>query len=123
MDHEVRNPLAYEVGQTWSWMVSLDRRLAAAITKVSHGETGRVLTQMSTAALNSGQIARGRVLPATVFSYYASGSSGQVLYDMSHLQTLVMRDNNLEALHNTGNMALSEFGYQACSRGTPILVL
>ena len=88
--------------------IPLDRKLAAAITRISTGEIGRVLTQITTAALNQGQIARGRVLLATVFGYYASGNSGQVLYDMNHLQSLVMKDNNLEAFHNTWNMVLAE---------------
>ena len=42
-----------------------------------------------------------------MFSYYASGNSGQVLYDMNHLQSLVMKDNSLEASRNTWNMVLS----------------
>ena len=51
------------------------------------------------------------MLLALVFQYYASGTSGQVLYDMSHLQSLVMADNNLEGFHNTWNMVLSELTF------------
>ena len=92
-------------GKGW---ISLDRKLAAALTNISHGELGRELPQKSTTELNQNRIVRGRVLLAIVFRYYASGTSGQVLYDMSHLQSLVMIDNNLEGFHNTWNMALSE---------------
>ena len=91
--------------------ISLDRKLAAALTSISHGEIGRELTQKSTIELNSNRIVRGRVLLALVFQYYASGTSGQVLYDMSHLQSLVMVDNNLEGFHNTWNMVLSELTF------------
>ena len=57
-------------GSGW---ISLDRTLAAAITNISHGEIGRVLTQRSTIELNNGRIVRGRVLLALVSQYYASG--------------------------------------------------
>ena len=69
-------------GEGW---IALDRKLAAALTKICHGELGRELTQASTMALNNDQVARGRTLLAIVFCYYASGNSGQVLYDMTHL--------------------------------------
>ena len=79
--------------------VSLGRKLAAALTKIAHGEIGRELTQATTRALSHGRIIRGRVLLAIVFRHYASGNSGQVLYDMNHLQSLVLKDNNLESVH------------------------
>mgnify|MGYP000010823183 CR=1 FL=1 len=100
----IRQPF-HDPGEGW---VALDRKIAAALTKIAHGEIGRELTQMTTMSLNNGQFVRGRVLWAHVFCYYASGSSGQVLYDMSHLQSLKMTDNNLEGFHNTWNMVMSE---------------
>ena len=59
-------------GDGW---VTLDRKLAAALTKISHGVLGRQLTLTSNAALNSGQAARGRVLLALVFEYYSAGNT------------------------------------------------
>ena len=48
-------------GDGW---ISLDRKLAAALTKIAHGEIGRELTQMTTMALNNGHIVRvGSSLP------------------------------------------------------------
>ena len=103
---ETDDPTTLSVpGKEW---ISLDRKLAAALTNIAHGEIGRQLTLLTTIALNNNQIIRGRVLLATVFKYYASGKSGQVLYDMSHLQSLVMKDNNLEGFHTTWNMVMSE---------------
>ena len=95
-------------GDGW---VSLDRKLAAALTKLAHGEIGRELTQATTMALSHGRIVRGRVLLAIVFRHYASGDSGQVLYDMNHLQSLVLKDNNLESFHNTWSMVMSELSF------------
>ena len=43
--------------------VSLDRKLAAALAKIAHGEVGRELTHMTTMALSNGQIARGMGSP------------------------------------------------------------
>ncbi len=51
---------------------------------------------------------RERVLLALVFRYYASGNSSQVLHGMSHLQSLKMKDNNIEGFHDTWNMVMSE---------------
>ena len=39
---------------------------------------------------------------------YSSGNDGQVLYDINHLQSLVLTNNNLEAFRNTWTMVLSE---------------
>ena len=46
-----------------------------------------------------------------MFRYYAHGNSGQVLYDMNHLQSLKMKDSNLESFHNTWNMAMSVLAF------------
>ena len=92
--------------------VSLDRKIAAALTKMATGEIGLEITQRSTTSLNNNTIARGRVLLAIVFRYYASGQSGQAMYDMNHLQSLVMEGDNLEALHNTWNLVISELSVE-----------
>ncbi len=88
--------------------ISLDRKIAAGATRVCQGEVGREITQVSTAMYNDNKIVRGRVLLALVVRYYASGKSGQVLYDLHHLQSLKMKGGNIEGLHNAWNMALSE---------------
>ena len=56
--------LLNDPGDGW---VSLDRKLAAALTKIAHGEIGRELTQATTMALNQGRLVRGRALLAIVF--------------------------------------------------------
>ncbi len=48
------------------------------------------------------------MLPAIVFRYYAPGFNALVLYDLNHLQKLVLRGDHLESFHNTWNMVLSE---------------
>ena len=102
MKVETEPPWALEdPGEGW---ISLDRKLAAAITKIAKGEIGREITQYNTTALNNNQVVRGRVLLALVFRYYSSGTSGQVLYDMNHLQTLTLHGDNLEGFRNTWNM-------------------
>ena len=52
-----------------------------------------------------------RALLAIVFRYYAHGNNGQVLYDMNHLQSLRMKDNNLESFHNSWNLVMSELEF------------
>ena len=92
---ESDDPWALEnPGDGW---VSLDRKLAAALTKIAatHGkELGREITQHDTAALSNNRVIRGRVLLAIVFRYYTSGANGQVMYAMNHLQTLVLHGDN-----------------------------
>ena len=63
-------------GEGWT---SLDRKLAAALTEISHGELGRVLSQLTTKSMNTNTMARGRVLPAAVFKHYAHGNNGQAV--------------------------------------------
>ena len=76
----------------------MDRKLAAARTRVAAGEIGCEITQYTNTALNNNLVVRGRVLLALVFRYYASGTSGQVLYDMNHLQTLTLEEDNLDGV-------------------------
>ena len=90
---------------------SLDRKLAAALTEISHGELGRVLSQLTTRSMNMSIMKRGRALLAAVFRYYAHGNNGQALYDMNHLQSLKMRDSNLESLHNSWDMIMTELAF------------
>ena len=91
--------------------ISLDRKLASALIRTAKGEIGRELIQYHTAALNNDLVVRGRVLLAIVFRYYSSGTTGQVMFDMNHLQTLTLQGNNLEAFHNTWNMVISELSH------------
>ncbi len=77
--------------------VSPDRKLAAALTKISEGEIGRQLTLASTTAVSDNTVQRGRVLLAIVFRYYAAGSSAQVLYDLDHLQKLTLKGEHRES--------------------------
>ncbi len=51
-------------GEGW---VALDRKIAAGLMLICHGELGRELTQMSTTMYNNDQIVRGRSLLAVVF--------------------------------------------------------
>ncbi len=107
---ETADPAELEYpGEGW---VSHDRKLAAALAKMAHGEIGREVAQKSNTCLNNNTIARGRVLLAIVFRYYASGQNGQAMYDMNHLQSLVMKNDNLEAFHNTWNLVLSELSVE-----------
>ena len=94
-----------EPGEGW---IALDRKTAAGLTRICHGEIDREITQLCNNQYNDKQIVRGRVLLALAFRYYASGNSGQVLYDFNNLQGLTMINNNIEGFHNTWNMVLSE---------------
>ena len=82
-------------GEGW---ISLDRKLAAALSKIAKGEIGREIMQSQTTALNNQLVVRGRVLLAIVFRYYASSTTGQVLNDMNHLQTLKLHGDNLDGV-------------------------
>ena len=94
-----------EPGNGW---VALDRKIAAGLMLICHGELGRELTQMSTTMYNNDLIVRGRSLLAVVFRYYASSTSGQVLYDLNHLQSLRLVGDNAEGFHNAWNMVMAE---------------
>ena len=84
------------------------RSQAGCFTKNAHGEIGRQITQATTTALNNNTVARGRVLPAIVFRYYASGNNAQLLYDLNHVQKLNLKGDNLESVHNAWSMVVSE---------------
>ena len=60
------SPALEEPGEGW---VSLDRKLAAAITKIARGEIRREITQYNTTTLNNHLVVRGRVLLAILFRY------------------------------------------------------
>ena len=85
----------------YGW-VSLDRKVAASVTKTAGGELGRQVTQASSIALNAGKIARGRMLIARVLKYYAAGSSAQLMFDINHLQEIVLKGENFESFQTAG---------------------
>ena len=103
------SPALEEPGEGW---VSLDRKLAAAITNIASGDIGRETTQYNTTTLNNHLVVRGRVLLAIVRRYYSAGTTGQVMCDMSHLQTLTLHGDSLDGFHNTWNLVLSELPTQ-----------
>ena len=92
-----------EPGDGW---ISLDRKLAAAPTTIAHGEIGRQITRATTIALISNMVARGRVLLALVFRYYASGNNAQVLYELNRSHNF--GSHHPESFRNAWNMVLSE---------------
>jgi hypothetical protein len=49
---------------------------------------------------------------ALVFRYYASGNSGQALYDINNLQNLRMNNGNIEGFHNNWIAVVSELEEQ-----------
>ena len=48
------------------------------------------------------------MLLRTVFQYYSSGKSAELMYDTSHLQRIVLRGESYESIHNNWIMLLSE---------------
>ncbi len=72
----------------------IDRKLAAAATRISGGEPGRALTQASSAA-------RGRVILALVSKRYAAGHTAPSTFDINHIQQLVLRDESLESFQSS----------------------
>jgi hypothetical protein len=84
--------------------VTLDRKLAAALTYISPGELGRQLTLTSSAALNQGRVARGRLLRSQVFQYYSSGKNAEFIYGSNHILEISLRGENLESFHNSWTM-------------------
>ena len=81
--------------------VTLDRAIAAALTKISHGELGRALTLTSNACLNMGRSARGRVLLQIVFDHYSSGTDAELMYDINHAQEFALKGEHLKASRNS----------------------
>ena len=79
-----------------SW-VARDRKPAAALTKISHGELVRQLALTRNAALNIGQVARGRVLLQLVFEYYSAGKAAMVRFGIKHIQRITLRGDNFES--------------------------
>ena len=48
-----------DLGDPGDGWISLDRKLAAALTKIAHGEVGRKSTQATATAINHTMVARG----------------------------------------------------------------
>ena len=94
-------------GDGW---VTLDRKLAAALAKTSHGELGRQLNLTGNAALSRGQVARDRVLLALVFEYYSAGKNAIVMFDINHIQRITLKGDSLESLQSAWTMVMSELG-------------
>ena len=88
--------------------MTLDRKLAAALTRISHGELDRKLELHSNACLSLGKAARGRVLLQLVFNHYASGNNAELMYDINHIQKITLKGECLDIFQNAWLMALGE---------------
>jgi hypothetical protein len=86
-------------GRDW---VSLGRKLASAVTKIAHGELGRQIALMNSTAIDAGRIARGRRLLQLVFHHYSSRSSAELMYDASHLQRIILKNDQIETFQRAG---------------------
>ena len=73
---------------------SLDVKLGAAITSVSHGEIGRKLTHETEVAAKDGRLVKGRELLWHVYAFFQVSEEAGQLYDLQDLiaVTLVSDD-------------------------------
>jgi hypothetical protein len=86
----------------------LDRKFAAALTKIAHGELGRVIIQTNeNAMVRERRFARGRELWFTIVEYYSTGRNAEVMFSLNDIQLVRMKGDNLEGFQNTWNMVLS----------------
>ena len=69
---------------------SLDVKLGAAITSVSHGELGRKLTHENEAAAREGKMIKGRQLLWYVYEYYKVSEEAGTLYDLQDLMAVTL---------------------------------
>ena len=74
-------------GNGW---ISPDRKPAAALTEISHGELGRELALASSAALSIGHVAVGRVRCSCVFQYYSSGKNAELMHGINRIQKITL---------------------------------
>jgi hypothetical protein len=75
---------------------------------IAHGELGRQVNLMSSSAMSAGRIARGRSLLHLVFSYYASGATADLMYDIHHLHRITLNGYHIVSFQNKCIMVLSE---------------
>ncbi|MDP7544528.1 MAG: hypothetical protein QGG31_02035, partial [Anaerolineales bacterium] len=85
---------------------TLDRKLAAALSKCATGELGRLLIQLSEDALNENRSVRGRELLRTIIHYYSTGKTAEVVFSLNDLQSVKAKPDQLENFHNTWIMVL-----------------
>ncbi len=87
---------------------TLDREIAASLTKLAHFELGRQSTRRNDEALNTEcRVARVRELLSIVFRHYAAGRSAEVLFNLTDRQKVALRGDNIEEFHNPWVMVLS----------------
>ncbi|MCP4245128.1 MAG: DUF5377 domain-containing protein, partial [bacterium] len=63
---------------------SVDRKLAAALSKVATGELGRRITQLQDQAMqNENRMVRGREILRLIFLYFATGKNAEVMFSLN----------------------------------------
>ena len=92
-------------GDGW---ISLDRKLAAALTKISEGEFCHHWTLATTAALNKNEQRGEEHCYVRCSSTIRLEKSAELMYEISHLHRIVLRGENLESFQNNWIMVLSE---------------
>ena len=89
MKVEAREAIGLGVpGNVW---LTPGRSIAAALTRISHGEFDRALTLTSNACLDMGRSARGRALLQIVLNHYSSGKNAELMYYINHIQKITLK--------------------------------
>jgi hypothetical protein len=81
--------------------VSLDAKLASALTKLAKGELGREIVQQQELAAKSSKMLKGRHILWMVYQYYAVSQDAGAMYSITELMSVRLNDDKLETfLHN-----------------------
>ena len=86
--------------------LTLDMKLAAAISAHCTGEIGRQLTMRKADERKNGVMVKGRQLLYMIGEYYRANEEAGAMYDMADLMGVKIRGDNLENFLNTWDMVV-----------------
>ena len=79
----------------------LDKRLSCALQRVATGELGRKIAMVTEAEMKQDRSAKGIVLLRMIFDYFRTNRTVDVVYEITDLDAVRIKGNNVEAFQNT----------------------
>ncbi len=94
------------LGEVPRQFTTLSRKLAAALQKVATSEIGRKITRMTESYVKQDKAIPGLVILRKIVEYYSTSRQAEVIFHITDLGKVQMKNSNLENFQNSWEMVL-----------------
>ena len=104
---EDENVTVQDLEQVPRHFITLSRKIAASLQSVATDEIGRKITQMTESYVKQGEAIPGLVILREIVSYYSTDRRAEVIFKITDLGRVQVKEGDLESFQNSWNYVLS----------------